>query len=596
MTFVLNTVECVAQINQGDLMNKRFMLLLLLIAFVADAGAVGYKPSVKASNPQKSTLSFTPSPTKALRDTGSKITIGSGDNKSAKMAVAGAVMGLSASTALSEEEQNKKTVANNKPAAVSMPDKKQESAPASAPALTINTGLTKTVDASGNSLSDVKQRMAEKGLIKNDQPLTAAVNNDRSVIGKAPVPASANTGIVNTAPQIAAVQTATNTAATININSDLKKGAYEANASGNSLADVKQRIAERELAKQQAAQPQYAGSNYQYDYDRSRERRDNSPSGIAGADFQLSVLDKIMLYATANNAINAARDAALYRAHYNDPEVVAWRNRMQSQASGDPELAARLKSFEDTAKKSKKPVRLCAGVRGGMYASRADSIALSSSYPIEVVYTNGTDDNIGLMKDGKCDIAITQNNLTEELVKTGSFTQSIGFMVEPLMLACKRDYRSIDDVPVTATIAVPEKTGSSETLNVLQGKSLAFSGKSVISAITINEAIDYVSRDQADCVFFVAHPESMMTKAADNAKLHLVAIDYKNTQADAGLNAYKLVAIDGSHFGNLDSMPWTPGIAVESVMLVNNNWLKGNRDVYSNVYDQMQKSTKTLMR
>lgn len=556
-------------------MNKRFTLLLLLSIFISDASAgykssykSSYKPSVKAAAPAPKQAAPAQKPV-AVKEIYKPVLTYQAPAPTKTIAATTAAAAIAIGVASADED--KKQAAASKTAAS---------------AININTDLTKRAyddKVKSSTLDQYRQKVAERNGAQADQPaqtLSAATPS-----GAATAKADNVAGQAVNKPVQAASDAKTGT---ISINSGMTKGAYDVDASKNTLAEVKRRMAEREEAKNKAnRQGQYAsGYGQSQGYNNSR---DYGKDRLA-ADFQISNFDKIMLALTVNNAIDAARTAAMYRAHYNDPEVAAWRNRMQAQAANDPAMADRYRSFEEASKKSKTPVRFCAGVKGGMYASRVESVAMDSEYPIEVVYTNGADDNNNMIMDGKCDIALSQSNLADYVVRSGKVTRSIGLMLEPLMLACKREYKSIEDIPMTANIAVADKTGSSETLDQLKAKSSTFSGKQVVPAITFNEAVDYVLRDKAECVFFVSHPESAITKAADSAKLHLVGIDYSTVQSDSGLSDYTLVAIDGSHFSYLDSIAWTPGVAVDTVMLVNNGWLGANRDAYSHVYDQMQKS------
>jgi len=297
-----------------------------------------------------------------------------------------------------------------------------------------------------------------------------------------------------------------------------------------------------------------------------------------------------------------------YRRRYNDPDMRAWREEQQSRAASDPDLRRRFDELENrvqampaspaasapapaiaSAPLQKQPpvARLCAGLPQGAYAMAAN--LLNRNIPLEVTQTSGSLENLDAVRDGRCDIGFAQRDVvvTEagQVLKTSS-----DFMLEALLLMCntRTAPASLADLKPGTRIAVPGGTGAEATWKILAERIPKIRDSVLVEALTPSEAIALASSSQADCAFLVTHPDSGILSFADlDDHLRLVSIreqDFKPLSSNPEWsNLYLPVSIAGRRFKHLASSAWTDGYAIETVLLVNDDWRQSHRSDYDRI-------------
>ncbi len=358
-----------------------------------------------------------------------------------------------------------------------------------------------------------------------------------------------------------------------------------------------------ETAKYRRQDGAYSGSSYnrpqpQQPYPQQPaqpQRRGGFSWGSAAAGAAAGFMISSLLNHTAN-----AAGIEEYRQHYNDPSVKAWRDEQRAQAENDPELKRQFDELENrvqaaapatasgTASQKQAPVaRLCAGMPQGGYAMAAN--LLNRNIPMDVVQTSGSLENLDAVRTGRCDIGFAQRDVvvteTGQVLKTSS-----DFMLEALMLMCNtRDLPgSLGDMKSGSRIAIPTGTGAEATWKILAERLPRLKGSMLVEALTPSEAIALASSNQADCAFLVTHPDSGILGFADlDNHLRLVPIleqDFKPlTNTPEWANLYQPVSIAGRRFKHLASSSWVDGYAIETVLLVNDDWRQSHRSDYDRI-------------
>ncbi len=341
------------------------------------------------------------------------------------------------------------------------------------------------------------------------------------------------------------------------------------------------------------------------------------PGGFSWGSAAIGAAAGFLTSSLLNHAASAS-DLDEYRRHYNDPAARAWREEQQQQAESDPELKRRLAELESrvqalpaqpgngtgtvsqvqalsaqpgngtgtvSQRTTQPPVaRLCAGLPQGAYAMAAN--LLNQTLPVEVVQTSGSLENLAAVRDGRCDAGFAQRDVvvTEsgQVLKTSS-----DFMLEALLLLCsKRSLpASLAELKTGTRIAIPSGSGAEATWRILTERLPKLRDMRVTDALTPSEAIALASSSQADCAFLVTHPDSGILAFADlDDHLRLTPVtaqDFKPlTSLSESANWYQPVSIAGRRFKHLASSAWTDGYAVETVLLVNDDWRQNHRSDY----------------
>lgn len=324
------------------------------------------------------------------------------------------------------------------------------------------------------------------------------------------------------------------------------------------------------------------------------------PGGFSWGSAAIGAAAGFLTSSLLNHAASAS-DLDEYRRHYNDPAARAWREEQQQQAENDPELKRRLAELESrvqalpaqpgngtgtvSQRTTQPPVaRLCAGLPQGAYAMAAN--LLNQTLPVEVVQTSGSLENLAAVRDGRCDAGFAQRDVvvTEsgQVLKTSS-----DFMLEALLLLCsKRSLpASLGELRAGTRIAIPSGSGAEATWRILTERLPELRDMRVTEALTPSEAIALASSSQADCAFLVTHPDSGILAFADlDDHLRLTPVtaqDFKPlTSLSESANWYQPVSIAGRRFKHLTSSAWTDGYAVETVLLVNDDWRQNHRSDY----------------
>ncbi len=315
------------------------------------------------------------------------------------------------------------------------------------------------------------------------------------------------------------------------------------------------------------------------------------------------------------NQTASANDLEEYRRHYNDPAARAWREEQQQRADSDPELKRRLEELENrvqslpaspvndsaaplaavtspvtgaSQKTTRTPVaRLCSGLPQGAYAMAAR--LLNQNLPVEVIQTSGSLENLDAVREGRCDVGFAQRDVV--VTESGSILKtSSDFMLEALLLMCNN--RSLPDSIASlksgSRVAIPGGSGAEATWNILTRHLPQLRDVSVVEALTPSEAIAMAASSQADCAFLVTHPDSGILAFADlDDHLRLIPIredDFKPlTSNPESSGLYQPVSIAGRRFKHLARSNWTDGYAIETVLLVNDDWRQNHRSEYDRV-------------
>lgn len=302
------------------------------------------------------------------------------------------------------------------------------------------------------------------------------------------------------------------------------------------------------------------------------------------------------------NQSASASDLDEYRRHYNDPAARAWREEQQTRAATDPDLKRRFDELENrvqaaapsptpaaapSTQKQAPVARLCSGMPQGAYAMAAN--LLNRNIPMDVVQTSGSLENLDAVREGRCDVGFAQRDVvvtgTGQVLKTSS-----DFMLEALMLMCntRGAPASLAELKAGSRIAVPSGTGAEATWKILQEHLPKLKDSLLVEALTPSEAIALASSNQADCAFLVTHPDSGILSFADlDDHLRLVPIkeqDFKPLSNNPEwTNLYQPVSIAGRRFKHLASTNWIDGYAIETVLLVNDDWRQAHRSDYDRI-------------
>jgi len=301
------------------------------------------------------------------------------------------------------------------------------------------------------------------------------------------------------------------------------------------------------------------------------------------------------------NQTASANDLEEYRRHYNDPAARAWREEQQQRAEGDPELKRRLEELENRVQNLPTPVtapvagagqkpaqtpvaRLCSGLPQGAYAMAAR--LLNQNLPVEIMQTSGSLENLDAVREGRCDVGFAQRDVV--VTESGSVLKtSSDFMLEALLLMCNNRALpdSITALRAGSRVAIPGGSGAEATWNILKLHLPRLREVSVVDALTPSEAIAMAASSQADCAFLVTHPDSGILAFADlDDHLRLIPIredDFKPlTSNPESTGLYQPVAIAGRRFKHLARSNWTDGYAIETVLLVNDDWRQNHRTEY----------------
>lgn len=366
-----------------------------------------------------------------------------------------------------------------------------------------------------------------------------------------------------------------------------------------------------QTAKYRQGQNNYSGNNWNsrqpstYPSQDVQRRSSGFSWGSAAAGAAAGYLLSSLLNQTAS-----AGDLEEYRRHYNDPATRAWREEQLQRADSDPELKRRLESLESQVQslsassaapaggvatastQGSRPgvvplARLCSGLPQGAYTMAANM--LNQNIPLEVIQTSGSLENLAAVREGRCDVGFAQRDVV--VTQSGPVLKtSSDFMLEALLLMCNRNAlpSSIGELKPGTRIAIPGGSGAEATWRILTERLPVLRDMQTVEALTPSEAIAMASSKQAECAFLVTHPDSGILAFADlDDHLRLVPItenNFKSLTARADdAHLYQPVSIAGRRFRHLAQTAWTDGYAIETVLLVNDDWRQNHRADYDRV-------------
>lgn len=350
-----------------------------------------------------------------------------------------------------------------------------------------------------------------------------------------------------------------------------------------------------------------------------------APQYVYQSSPSFGMWDGMMLWMMLDH-INDDKYAKMAYNHANDPGFQQWKQEAAKLSESNTELKAKLAAMEtkvagmtgekdlkylpegvpatvalsnealSATDKTKVPFIIATGGEGNNYARTGNlTKAAADSLDVNVIYTNGTVDNLKRFDAKQVDGFIAQNDVMDSLALTdGAAVAKMKakwtvLFIEPVQMIANKSggIKKIQDLSKSNVLYIgPAGSGTESTWQRMKS-----ANKNLTSVRTENatyaEALDKVAKDQNAVMMFVSGLNSTtITSAearAEKDNLRLVSIDddsFTNIIDVDGNQLYEKTEISSSVYPNLQKGFFfhkdIPTIACKAVFVVNPEWIEKN--------------------
>jgi TRAP-type uncharacterized transport system substrate-binding protein len=306
--------------------------------------------------------------------------------------------------------------------------------------------------------------------------------------------------------------------------------------------------------------------------------------------------------------LDEAGDALMMYNHQNDPAFQDWRREANKLAENNQEVKDKLDKLDrkladmDKAKlpkdpdyitpgidpsiyeaeidKSKIPViKFCASGISGDYYAIGFAINQKTKINVEMIQTNGSEDNLKRVNSGECQLGLSQSDLFNKQKKEYLNVSLIGDVKkEPGILICNKTVAAndISELHNNKVYVGKDQTGSIFTLSYL--KTALNSKFEIVQTQSMLESLEWVKLYSGSCAFSVTSPDNKAIKSASNKQnLKIATLDL----ALKDKSDYILVDIATRRYpSSFSRNGLVPTIAVSTDLVVNNQWKTNNTTTY----------------
>ncbi|MFH1117414.1 MAG: TAXI family TRAP transporter solute-binding subunit [Pseudomonadota bacterium] len=360
-------------------------------------------------------------------------------------------------------------------------------------------------------------------------------------------------------------------------------------------------------------------------------------SRMYGGPSSFGLWDAAFLYGMLSLA-NRPNSAAFAYHHQNDPGYLQWRRQAEEQAKTDGELRKQLAEMDKqvaamkaqgvkvdpaylpdgvppelavssavlAAKSKKKSVlRLATGQRGGMYYEFGRLLKKAAGdLDVEVIITEGSLENVDLLRNGKADAALVQSDLLTKI--PDKETEQTVLYEEAIQLIANRSagIKSVKDIDAKKNYIYvgPKGSGTAATWQELCGQDSAYA-KIPVKHADYKTALANVATDPKALMLFVGGLNSPLLKAAEkytekSGKLRLAEVDdwdFNDKKDQHGNRIYTFITIGKKTYPNLQKgiifSSKVETLAVKAVLTVGTDWVKKNGP---HVFDSLTMAVKDV--
>ncbi len=385
-------------------------------------------------------------------------------------------------------------------------------------------------------------------------------------------------------------------------------------------------------AEKYSGNPVYdkAGGNPGFSYKDHYSQRDNYwrdrgmryPSQMYKGPSSFGLWDAAFLYGMLALASRPNSAAFAYH-HQNDPGYKQWRRQVEEQAKTDAELRKQLEEIDKqvaamkaegvkvdpsylpkgvppelavsaaalAAKSRNKPtLRLATGQEGGMYFEFGKLLKKSANdLDVEVITTEGSLQNIDLLKNGKVDAALVQSDVLTKMPQKE--TEQTVLYEEAIQLIANRSsgIKSVKDINAKKNYLYvgPKGSGTAATWQGLCEQDAAYA-KIPVRYADYKTALARVASDPKALMLFVGGLNSPLLKAAEKysektGRLRLAEVDdwdFNDKTDQHGNSIYTFITIGKKTYPYLQKGIIFSGkvetLAVKAVLAVSTDWVKKN--------------------
>lgn len=390
--------------------------------------------------------------------------------------------------------------------------------------------------------------------------------------------------------------------------------------------------------------PIYQNSR-KYDQDTYYNRRNNyygtgyqPPTYVYNSSPSFGVWDTIFLY----HILSSSNSATFAHNHQNDPDFQEWKRQAELEAKENAELRAQLAAMDQgAAKLAGTPIqegylpegvdadialasaargsllpdlKVCTGSKNGAYFLATAGVMAPKINDVNIVpvITEGTNQSLQYIVDGKCDAAFVQsdgywNYVEDHKTDNLPFARIFSPFKEDVQLICdKNGPSSLSDMDEKNRIWFPKLSGAATTYRNWIGEDDDYENiKTVLTDDSMivhsyEEALLKVSK--TDCAMYVGAPGTRFMRnveaSAKNAGYVLIDIDDSNlddTTDPSGENVYTTTQIDSSKYPNLlsnNGVFFGSGdldtLELNADFIVSSKWQQDNVKVYPGMSLQMK--------
>lgn len=314
----------------------------------------------------------------------------------------------------------------------------------------------------------------------------------------------------------------------------------------------------------------FVRSSRQYNSSTRDYRRDNyynhySPPMYAyNSSSSFGMWDSMMLWYMLDNISNRNQSAMAYN-HSNDPGFQEWRIEANKLAKDNEELRMKLSKLDTSVgtmtgikndnyippgmdadlmlsseiNNYKADLKICAGSSTGTYSKYAYKLksTLSDEFNVSVIHTNGSNDNIVNLDNGKCDIAITQrdvfdlytmcSNSTTSSAKSTCDSRGIKYSHDGTTLDFSRIATPFNDTVIgicnnnikhfedAKSISLVNGGGDNITWNNLVLEFHKLDKLTIVKSTSMSNSLDNVLLNKSDCALIVTNINSPILDTLD---------------------------------------------------------------------------------
>ena len=324
----------------------------------------------------------------------------------------------------------------------------------------------------------------------------------------------------------------------------------------------------------------YVKSSYSYNRSTRLNRRStyyssySPPVYVYNSSPSFGMWDSIGLWYMLDHMNDRNQYSMMYH-HQNDQGFQEWRREANRLSADNAELRAQLNQLDknvagmkgtkindgyvpegvdsdillsdQVANNIKPELKICAGSINGMYSTYAYKMKnILPGFITSIVHTNGSNENINLLENNKCDIAITQrdtydlwtmcsnsstNSELNDICKSRgilfnnktnlNFTRIASPFKDSVIGVCNKDTVFKD----AKTFAMVDKGGDVLTFSNLQLELDYLSKVKTISSTSMSNSLALVSSGKADCTLIVANFRAkILAKMNSYQNIHTVNI------------------------------------------------------------------------